>query len=139
MSKMGASNEVALKDKRSGHDSTDQDRNEKELLKLKKLAQFLDETFQVPGTNYKIGIDGFVGLLPVAGDFIPLLFSLYFVWSGFKLGIKRRKIFKMLLNIGIDFFGGCIPIVGDFFDFAWKCNLRNYKIIEAALKDDNRS
>ena len=44
--------------------------NEERLLRLKHLSERLDETFTIPGPNYKIGIDPLSGALPVIGDLI---------------------------------------------------------------------
>jgi hypothetical protein len=39
----------------------------------------------------------------------------------------------MLGNVGVDFLIGSVPVVGDLFDFAWKANRRNARLLEAHL------
>jgi hypothetical protein len=39
----------------------------------------------------------------------------------------------MLLNIGIDTLIGEIPVLGDLFDFGYKSNTRNYRLLEQYL------
>jgi hypothetical protein len=39
----------------------------------------------------------------------------------------------MLGNVGVDFLIGSVPIAGDLFDFAWKANRKNARLLEAHL------
>jgi hypothetical protein len=39
----------------------------------------------------------------------------------------------MLGNVGIDFLVGSVPLFGDVFDFAWKANRKNARLLEAHL------
>jgi hypothetical protein len=85
----------------------------------------------VPGTGIRFGIDGLVGLVPGIGDGAMALISLWFVLEAGRLGLPKRKLARMLLNIGIDAAAGAVPVLGDVFDVAWKANRRNYRIIAA--------
>jgi hypothetical protein len=85
----------------------------------------------VPGTGIRIGLDGIVGLVPGLGDGATALLSLWFIWEGAQLGLPKRKLAHMLLNIGIDAAFGAVPVLGDVFDVVWKANRRNYRIIAA--------
>jgi hypothetical protein len=85
----------------------------------------------VPGTGIRFGLDGMVGLIPGIGDSATALISLWFVLEGARLGLPKRKLARMLLNIGLDTAVGAIPVLGDVFDLAWKANRRNYSIIAA--------
>jgi hypothetical protein len=40
----------------------------------------------------------------------------------------------MVLNVGIDTLVGEIPLLGDLFDFGWKSNTRNYRLLEQHLE-----
>ena len=44
--------------------------NEEKLIRLKLLSKRLDETFTIPGTKHKIGIESLIGAIPVIGDFM---------------------------------------------------------------------
>ncbi len=103
------------------------------LAKLRRLAWLLDAAFVVPGTKFRFGIDGIIGLAPGVGDTIMGLTSLYIVWEARKLGLPTGKIARMLANIGVETLAGSVPIVGDLFDAAFKANLRNIAIIEDHL------
>ena len=36
--------------------------------RLEKLAWILDSVIPIPGTNWRIGLDGLIGLIPGVGD-----------------------------------------------------------------------
>ena len=106
------------------------EQNEEKLLRLKLLSNRLDEIITIPGTKYKIGIDPIIGTIPIIGDLLGSIISIYILYSGSKMGLSSRIIAKMSLNIGFDFVLGLIPIIGDIFDMGWKANKRNVKLIE---------
>ena len=68
--------------------------------------------------------------MPGLGDGAAALVSLWFVWEAAQLGLPKRKLARMLLNILIDTGVGAVPVAGDVFDVLWKANRRNYAIIE---------
>ena len=103
---------------------------EERIIRLKRLSERLDETFTVPGTDYKIGIESIIGAIPLVGDLIGGIISTYIMYSGIKIGASPRIIAQMAANIAVDFAIGSIPIVGDLFDFVWKANKKNVKLIE---------
>ena len=107
-----------------------EEQNEEKLFRLKLLSNRLDEIITIPGTKYKIGIDPIIGTIPIIGDLLGSIISIYILYSGSKMGLSSRIIAKMSLNIGFDFVLGLIPIIGDIFDMGWKANKRNVKLIE---------
>ena len=107
-----------------------EEQNEERLLRLKLLSNRLDEIITIPGTKYKIGSDPIIGAIPIIGDLLGSIISIYILYSGSKMGLSTKIISKMCLNIGIDFVFGLIPIIGDIFDIGWKANKRNVKLIE---------
>jgi Domain of unknown function (DUF4112) len=38
------------------------------LARVEALARLMDGAFVLPGTNFRFGLDGIIGLIPVAGD-----------------------------------------------------------------------
>jgi hypothetical protein len=100
------------------------------LGRAKRLATLLDEAIRVPGTDLRIGIDPIIGLLPVAGDTIAAILSLYPVVEAIRLGAPRGTVAKMLLVVGVDAVIGSIPVVGDLFDAFWKANTWNVRTLE---------
>jgi len=103
---------------------------EERVIRLKRLSERLDETFTIPGTDYKIGIESIIGVIPLIGDLIGGIISTYIMYSGIKIGVSPRIIAQMAANIAIDFTIGSIPIIGDIFDFIWKANKKNVELIE---------
>ena len=103
---------------------------EERIIRLKRLSERLDETFTVPGTDYKIGIESIIGAIPLVGDLIGGIISTYIMYSGIKMGASPGIIARMAANIAIYFAIGSIPLVGDLFDFVWKANKKNVELIE---------
>lgn len=104
------------------------------LARLRKFAWLLDARFGVPGTRFRFGINGILGLSPVVGDVALGLVSLYLVWEARKLGAPNALVARMLGNVAIEVAGGSVPIVGDLFDMAFKANLRNLDLLEQWMR-----
>jgi len=98
---------------------------------LEKYEVWLDSKFRIPGTSRTIGLDGIVGLIPGVGDVLTSGVSAIFVLDGWRSGIRKRAMLRMIANIGIDTVVGMIPLVGDLFDFAFKSNVKNLRILRA--------
>jgi hypothetical protein len=96
---------------------------------LKRMAHLLDSSIRLPG-GYRIGLDGLIGLLPGVGDLAGALLSTYIVAQAHRLGAPRSVILRMGLNLLTDTLVGAVPVMGDLFDFAWKANLRNVRLLE---------
>ena len=113
--------------------------NEEKLLRLKLLSKRLDDSIKIPGTNQKFGIDAIVGIIPILGDFIGVIFSVYIMYSGIKMGVSSKIVKKMAANIAIEFIIGSMPIIGDIFDALWKANKRNVELIEEATIENQEN
>ncbi|AXG09837.1 DUF4112 domain-containing protein [Haloplanus rubicundus] len=106
------------------------------VRRLRVVARVLDDSVRIPGTDFRIGLDPLLGLLPVAGDAVSGVLSLYIVVESARLGVSSRTLVRMLAHIGIDVAGGSVPVVGDLFDAAWKANTRNVGLALADLARD---
>ncbi len=106
---------------------------EDELARLEWLADLLDSRFRIPGTDIRIGLDPLIGLVPVAGDAIGAIVSLYIVARLSKLGLSHWTKLRMVMNIAVDFFAGSVPVAGDAFDVAFKANRKNVALARRAL------
>lgn len=95
------------------------------------LTKLLDTKFNIFG--FRFGLDPIIGLIPVIGDMIGLLLSLYVVWIAMQLQLPNRHIVRMLVNVLADYLIGLIPVIGDLFDIGFKANTRNFKILEDHL------
>jgi hypothetical protein len=97
--------------------------------RLQRLAHLLDDRFRIPGTRYRVGLDGLIGLVPGIGDAVTTLLALYIVLEARRHGVPLRKLGRMGLNVGVDALVGAVPLVGDLFDVAWKANRRNLGLL----------
>lgn len=99
------------------------------IARITALARVLDDAFLIPGTNRRIGLDAVIGLVPGIGDAVSTLLASYIIWEARQLGIPRWKIARMIGNVAVDTAVGAIPLAGDLFDFAFKANRRNLRIV----------
>lgn len=101
--------------------------------RVEAMEKILERAFVVPGINRPIGIDSIVGLIPVIGDIVTALMGAYIVWEARNLGMSKLQLTRMAANVGIDTALGAIPFAGDVFDFFWRSNSKNLKIIRKHL------
>jgi hypothetical protein len=109
-------------------------RTEQSVARLELLAQLMDGAFVIPGTNIRMGLDGIIGLIPVAGDLISSLISSYLIWEARKLGAPRWLIARMSANTFIDTVFGAVPVVGDAFDVVFRANIKNMALLKKHLE-----
>ena len=112
--------------------------DEPALRRLDRLARLLDEAFRIPGTRWRIGIDGLIGMAPGVGDLVTAAISLYPVIEAARLGVPNRVLARMLVNVGIDTGLGAVPVVGDIFDIAFKSNRRNIDLLRKHLREQGK-
>ncbi|MEH1906965.1 DUF4112 domain-containing protein [Nostoc sp.] len=104
------------------------------LKRLRQLSRLLDNVITIPGTKIGFGLDPIIGLIPIGGDFLGVMFSSYIILEAARLGVSRATLGKMVLNVIIDGLVGAVPVLGDLFDFAWTANSYNIKLLEEYLK-----
>lgn len=97
---------------------------------LDAMADILDNRFRIPFTNMRFGIDALVGLVPWAGDVLSFLVSGVLIAYMAKHGASGMLAVKMVRNILLDGMVGTVPLAGDLFDFRYKANLRNVKLLK---------
>jgi len=103
--------------------------NEQLSKKLDKLAWLLDNSIKIPGTSWRIGLDGTIGLIPGIGDLAAGGLSTYILYQAVKLKVPKAILARMTLNILLESVIGVIPVFGDLFDFAFKANQRNVDLM----------
>lgn len=101
--------------------------------RIEGLERLLEGLFRMPLVGRKVGLDAIVGLVPGIGDVVTAGMGLYLVWEARNLGLPRWQIWRMLGNIGIDTLLGAVPVAGDLFDFVYRSNTKNLKIIRKHL------
>ncbi|BAY16076.1 hypothetical protein NIES2109_26490 [Nostoc sp. HK-01] len=123
-----------MPDSSSRFPQIDPDAQAPSLRRLRQLSRVMDKAITIPGTEISVGLDPLLGLLPVGGDVIGLVFSSYIILEAARLGATKATLGRMILNIIIDSLVGSLPVAGDLFDFAWKSNEYNLKLLEEHLK-----
>ena len=96
---------------------------------VEKLSYLLDEQFRFPGTNFRFGLDPILNLIPVAGSASGFLISIALLLSMARHGASRNLVIKMTINVILDFIIGGIPVIGQIFDFFFKANKRNIRLL----------
>ncbi|MCU0355875.1 MAG: DUF4112 domain-containing protein [Cytophagales bacterium] len=103
---------------------------EKDKLRwIEQSSRLLDSAFRVPGTNFRIGLDPILGLIPVAGDLVSMGMSAMIIWTVIRHGASGRLILKMTANVLLDTLVGSIPLLGNVFDFVYQANQRNVRLL----------
>ena len=97
---------------------------------LERIGAIMDRAIKVPGTDFRIGLDPIIGFFfPVLGDWIGGIVSAYIILASIRHGLPKSAIAKMVFNVGVDVLLGSIPLIGDAFDFAWKPNEKNLRLL----------
>ncbi len=109
------------------------------LAHLRRLSNLWDRALGIPGTNWRVGLDSIVGLLPVGGDMVGLVVSTYVLWQVVQFGLPKTILVRMVFNVLLDALVGSVPFLGDLFDTAWKANTKNVNLLEAHLKQPQLS
>ncbi len=102
--------------------------------RLQRVSWLLDNAIPIPFTRFRIGLDPLIGLMPGLGDAIGASMSGWIVVEAARFGVSRSVLLRMLLNIAIDTAIGAVPGVGDLFDFAWKSDQMNLKLLQRHLE-----
>jgi hypothetical protein len=101
--------------------------------RLEAMELLLERAFPIPGTTFRVGLDSIVGLVPVVGDLITASMGAWLVWEARNLGMSKFQLARMVGNVGFDTLVGAIPLGGDLFDFVFKSNSRNLRIVKRYL------
>lgn len=107
---------------------------ESTLKKLDHLAWLLDSSIRIPGTTWRIGLDGIIGMIPGIGDLGAGAISTYIIVQGVRAGASPFVVLHMILNVMLETLIGVIPVIGDLFDFIFKANQRNTHLLRNCLE-----
>lgn len=100
---------------------------------IDRLARLLDTQFRLPGTGFRFGLDGIIGLIPGVGDALSGGLGLYIIHRARQEGASFGLVARMIWNLLVDTIIGAIPLVGDLFDFAHKANAKNARMLQDHL------
>lgn len=96
---------------------------------IDKASKFLDSKFRLPGTSFRFGFDPIIGLIPGLGDIATFFASSVLVLVMARHGASGKVIALMIINVMLDTLFGGIPVIGNIFDFFFKANERNLKLL----------
>jgi hypothetical protein len=105
------------------------------LARLDRFSYWTDSNFRVPFTRFRFGLSPLIGLVPVLGDFIGLVLSLYVLREARRVKASRGVQLRMIRNMLVEFFGGLLPVIGDAFDAIYKANTRNTELLRVWLHE----
>lgn len=101
-----------------------------ELARVRTLARVLDRYF----------LDPILGLvIPGGGDIIGSMLGVYMVMIAARRKVSPVIMARMLMNLAADAVLGFIPLIGDLFDFGFKANIRNLRLLEEATEHGGRA
>ncbi|MBS8240937.1 DUF4112 domain-containing protein [Marinobacter lipolyticus] len=106
------------------------------LARLDRFSRLTDTAIRIPFTRIRLGLDPIIGLLPVVGDVIGLLLSLYVLLEAHRAGASTSVQTHMVKNMLVETFGGMVPVVGDAFDIVYKANTRNTRLLREHLEKE---
>ena len=104
------------------------------LSRVRTVSHLLDDAVRVPGTDIRFGLDPILGILPVAGDSVSSLISLYIILEGYRADAPPELLAKMAGLATVDFFVGSVPVIGPVFDAVWKNNKWSVGLLEEYLE-----
>lgn len=100
-----------------------------DLKWVDKITDLMDSKFRLPGTQFRFGLDPILGLVPGLGDAASLAVSGSLIYYMARFGASRKLVIMMIGNVILDATVGSIPILGNIFDFAYKANQRNVRML----------
>jgi len=103
---------------------------------ITKFSYLMDDQFRFPGTKFRFGLDPILNLVPFVGDMAGLLISGGLLLAMARKGASNKLVVLMSVNILLDATIGAIPLIGQIFDFFFKANSRNLKLLKEHYLED---
>jgi hypothetical protein len=97
---------------------------------VESIAHLMDSKYKIPGTRFRFGLDPILGFIPILGDATSAIISGGLIMYMIRFGVSRKIIYLMLVNTVLDATIGSIPVIGWVFDFYYKANNRNIKLLK---------
>jgi len=103
------------------------------------LAQVLDRSIRLPGTDLRIGLDPLIGLIPGFGDAVASLAGSMILFLAAQLQVPKIVLVRMSVNIALNGVIGSIPLFGDLFSLWFRSNVRNGALLERHMAATGRA
>ena len=95
---------------------------------VERVSTLMDSKFNIAG--FRFGLDPLLNFFPFIGQGISFATAVLLVLVMYRNGVSSKAAVKMLLNVMIDAVIGAIPLIGNVFDFFFKANKKNVKILK---------
>ncbi|KIO74518.1 hypothetical protein TH53_26025 [Pedobacter lusitanus] len=102
---------------------------------VSRLSFLMDEQFSIPGTKFRFGLDPLINLIPFGGDIAGFAVSGGLVLAMASKGLTSKIVVLMCINILLDSTIGAIPGIGQVWDFFFKSNTRNMRLMQEYYRE----
>lgn len=103
------------------------------IEQIERSVNLLDKGPRMPVLPIRFPLDPLLGLIPGMGDVLTLVISGSIISHARKLGAPRSMQRRMIANVLTDCVIGCVPFLGDVFDFFYKANQKNLRLLKNHL------
>jgi hypothetical protein len=103
------------------------------------IAQVLDRSIRLPGTDLRLGLDPLIGLIPGFGDAVASLAGSMILFLAAQLQVPKIVLVRMSINIALNGVIGAIPLFGDLFSLWFQSNVRNVALLERHVASTGRA
>lgn len=107
-----------------------------DIAMSRNLARVTDDLVRIPGTNFGIGLDAMVGLVPGIGDVVGTGLSAAIMADAVRQRVPLHILARMGWNVLVDALLGFVPVVGDAADVLHRANRKNYRLLERCVAED---
>lgn len=98
------------------------------------IAHALDDIIILPGSIFRMGVDPWLGLIPVIGDALATLLGGTILVLARQLDVPWGVVTEMAYNQWKNGLLGSIPFIGDAYSFYFKSNTLNTALLLRAIK-----
>lgn len=103
------------------------------------LARWLDERLRIPGTNFRIGLDPLLALIPGIGDFLASGSGFIILAEAVRCGVSIPVLMRMGGNMLVNTLLDVIPVVGPVASAFFKSNTRNFRLLQRWQEGQQRA
>ena len=107
-----------------------------DIAMSRNLARVTDDLVKIPGTDFGIGLDALVGLVPGIGDVVGTGLSSAIMVDAVRQRVPLHVLARMGWNLLVDTGLGFLPVVGDAADVMHRANRKNYRLLEQCVRED---
>lgn len=98
------------------------------------IARALDDIIILPGVGFRMGVDPFLGLIPVIGDALATLLGGTILVFARQLDVPWDIVARMAFNQWKNGLLGAVPFIGDGYSFFFKSNAVNTALLLRTIK-----